>query len=237
MNTKALLSLVAGISLLCSCHTAPASREGGNRGGRQCGGKNEVVNTILQRRSIRKYKPQPIEKDKWAQIVECGVYAPQRERTGIVGSACRGQSPFVGFDRFGLQPFHGKGQEETTLRAAYGAPVLVFIAYDTTYDLSQVDCGLLGGNMMIAAQSLGIGSCCLGGICRFLNEPEGRELLDELDFPETHKLLYAIAFGYPDEEPSPKPRDMNKVGRLNDAVFVDWGLKNEKYETFFIYWG
>ena len=48
-------------------------------------------------------------------------------------------------------------------------------------------------------------------ICRFLNEPEGRELLDELDFPETHKLLYAIAFGYPDEEPSPKPRDMNRV--------------------------
>lgn len=105
----------------------------------------------------------------------------------------------------------GKGQGETTLRVAYGAPVLVFIAYDTTYDLSQVDCGLLGGNMMIAAQSLGIGSCCLGGICRFLNEPEGRELLDELDFPETHKLLYAIAFGYPDEEPSPKPRDMNRV--------------------------
>ena len=90
--------------------------------------------------------------------------------------------------------FMGKGQEETTLRAAYGAPVLVFIAYDTTYDLSQVDCGLLGGNMMIAAQSLGIGSCCLGGICRFLNEPEGRELLDELDFPKRINYFMPIVF-------------------------------------------
>ena len=173
--------------------------------------KNEVVNTILQRRSIRKYKQQPVEKDKWAQIVECGVYAPNGKgleswEVRVVDNPRLLASIDSAYSRF-----MGKGQEETTLRAAYGAPVLVFIAYDATYDLSQVDCGLLGGNMMVAAQSLGIGSCCLGGICRFLNEPEGRELLDELDFPETHKLLYAIAFGYPDEEPSPKPRDMNKV--------------------------
>lgn len=211
MNTKSLLSLVAGISLLCSCHTAPASREGETEAADSVVVKNEVVNTILQRRSIRKYKQQPVEKDKWAQIVECGVYAPNGKgleswEVRVVDNPRLLASIDSAYSRF-----MGKGREETTLRAAYGAPVLVFIAYDTTYDLSQVDCGLLGGNMMIAAQSLRIGSCCLGGICRFLNEPEGRELLDELDFPETHKLLYAIAFGYPDEEPSPKPRDMNKV--------------------------
>ena len=190
MNTKALLSLVAGISLLYSCHTAPASREGETGAADSVVVKNEVVNTILQRRSIRKYNGKGLE--SW----EVRVVDNPRLLASIDSAYSR---------------FMGKGQEETTLRAAYGAPVLVFIAYDTTYDLSQVDCGLLGGNMMIAAQSLGIGSCCLGGICRFLNEPEGRELLDELDFSETHKLLYAIAFGYPDEEPSPKPRDMNKV--------------------------
>ena len=39
MNTKSLLSLVAGIFLLCSCHTEPASREGETGGGRQCGGE------------------------------------------------------------------------------------------------------------------------------------------------------------------------------------------------------
>ena len=54
MNTKSLLSLVAGISLLCSCHTAPASREGETEAADSVVVKNEVVNTILQRRSIRK---------------------------------------------------------------------------------------------------------------------------------------------------------------------------------------
>ena len=38
----------------------------------------------------------------------------------------------------------------------------------------------LGGNMILAAQSVGVGSCCLGGLCRFLNAPEGAELLRRL---------------------------------------------------------
>ena len=87
----------------------------------------------------------------------------------------------------------------------------VFIACDTTYDLSQVDCGLLGGNMILAAQSVGVGSCCLGGLCRFLNAPEGAELLRRLQLPDTHRLLYAIAFGYPAEMPAAKPRNREKV--------------------------
>ena len=104
-----------------------------------------------------------------------------------------------------------KTQGKRPAAAAYGAPAVAFIAYDTTYDLSQVDCGLLGGNMLLAAKSMGIGSCCLGGICRFLNAPEGAEIMKELDFPETHKLLYAIAFGYPDESPKAKERTPEKV--------------------------
>ena len=65
--------------------------------------------------------------------------------------------------------------------------------------------------MLLAAKSMGIGSCCLGGICRFLNAPEGTEIMKELDFPETHQLLYAIAFGYPDETPKAKERTPEKV--------------------------
>ena len=38
--------------------------------------KNQVVETIMARRSIRKYKPQAIEADKLQQIIECGIIAP-----------------------------------------------------------------------------------------------------------------------------------------------------------------
>ena len=47
------------------------------------------------------------------------------------------------------------------------APTVVFIANDPAYDMSQIDCGLLGENMILSAWSMGIGSCCLGGACAF----------------------------------------------------------------------
>lgn len=107
-----------------------------------------------------------------------------------------------------LYNIHSDGKNS---RAAFGAPVVAFIAYDTTYDLSQVDCGLLGGNMMLAANSMGIGSCCLGGLARFMMSPEAATLLTRLDFPDTHRLLYAIAFGYPNETPAPNGRRTDNV--------------------------
>lgn len=173
--------------------------------------KNPVVETILERRSIRKYKQKPVEPEKLNQIIECGIYAPNGmgRESWEVRIVTRPEL-LARIDTL-YADYMEKTQGKRPTAAAYGAPVLAFIAYDTRYDLSDVDCGLLGGNMLISAQSMGIGSCCLGGICRFLNAPEGAEIMKELDFPKTHKLLYAIAFGYPDESPKAKPRTQEKV--------------------------
>lgn len=203
------LALLLHIAFLSSCQHKPGQTAESQTDSIIT--QNEVVKTILERRSIRKYKDQAIENDKLAQIVECGLYAPngmgrQSWEVRIIDSPELLHQIDSTYNHF-----LSKEQAKPSRQAAYGAPVLIFIAYDTRYDLSQVDCGLLGENMMIAAQSMGIGSCCLGGICRFFNAPEGSELLQKLDFPETHKLLYAIAFGYPDEQPQAKPRMMEKV--------------------------
>jgi nitroreductase len=92
------------------------------------------------------------------------------------------------------------------------APTVVFIANDTSYDMSQIDCGLLGENMILSAWSMGIGSCCLGSSIRFMKtEPQAADYLKRLNIPEGYELLYCIAFGYPDESPAAKPRDASKV--------------------------
>ena len=38
--------------------------------------ENQVVATIMERRSIRKYKPQPVEREKMDLILKCGINAP-----------------------------------------------------------------------------------------------------------------------------------------------------------------
>jgi len=76
----------------------------------------------------------------------------------------------------------------------------------------ELDAGLLGENMMLAAQSMGLGTCCLGGPVRFLNSnADAKFFLDRLDIPEGYKLNYILAIGYPDEQPEAKPRDASKV--------------------------
>ena len=66
--------------------------------------------------------------------------------------------------------------------------------------------------MMLAAQSMGLGTCCLGGPVRWLTtNADSKFFLERLDIPEDYQLNYIIAIGYPDEQPEAKPRDESKV--------------------------
>ena len=76
----------------------------------------------------------------------------------------------------------------------------------------NLDAGLMGQNMMLAAQSLGLGTCIQTGPVRFLtNDEKAKAFRDSLDIPADYKLLYVISIGYPDEQPEAKPRDASKV--------------------------
>ena len=197
------LTLAAMALLLCSSCTkapqteAPVENETGNG----------VVETIMSRRSIRQYKAQAISRDTMQIILNAGINAPN-------GQGKQSWEIRV-VDNPELLSGIGKIYKEEQSKNAeifYNAPTVVFIAYDTSYDLSQVDCGLLGENMILTAWSMGIGSCCLGAPARFLvSNPQAEEFLKKLDIPETHKLLYCISFGFPDETPAAKPRNEEKI--------------------------
>lgn len=210
MGTISRLFLIAGLASLSACAPSQKNTEELNIASES---KNQVIETIMSRRSIRKYKQQPVEMDKLQKILDCGINAPngmnkQSWEIRVVNS----QEYISAIDSLNKAMAVAKGTDVSKVRpAAYGAPVLVFIANDTKYDLSQVDCGLLGANMILSAESLGLGSCCLGGIVRTMKSPEAASLLKRLDLPENYNLLYAIAFGYPDESPAAKPRKAEKI--------------------------
>ena len=93
-----------------------------------------------------------------------------------------------------------------------GAPVMVFIARDLNYDFSAYDCGLLAGNILLSAQSLGVGSIVLGSPVRFINDAvNSAEILHILGYSENYELCLCVGLGYAAEAPDAKPRDINKV--------------------------
>lgn len=217
METISRLFAILGVAVLCSCSQKPASSTGDPAVVDHVAVNNPVIETIMARRSIRKYKPQRIEPEKVQQIIKCGVFAPNG-RNKESWEVRIVDSPELIAE---IDSLYNKYTLETTkIKAAmhhaiYGAPMIVIVAYDTTYDVSPVDCGMLGANMLLAAQSMGVGSCCLGGIARFMNSPEASGLLERLQLPDTYKLLCTIIFGYSDESPTPKGRNMDKMKFIN----------------------
>lgn len=177
--------------------------------------ENQVVKTIMARRSIRKYKDQPIEDEKLREILKCGINAPNGMHKESWAVRVVNTQNFMEDINKGFNAFLKKKGMKKEMHPSYGAPVLIFIAHDTGYELSQVDCGLLGGNIILSAQSMGLGTCCLGGLVRYINSPDGADLLKRLEIPASCKLLYAISLGYPDEECAAKPRDESKVKFIN----------------------
>ena len=94
-----------------------------------------------------------------------------------------------------------------------GAPTLVFVANDPSYEFSPIDCGLLSENIMLSAWSLGVGSVCLGSPIRYLaKSPEATQMLG---FSEGYIPIICVGLGYPNESPDAKPRDKAKIKYLD----------------------
>lgn len=173
---------------------------------------NDVIKTIMERRSIRKYLDKPVEHEKLEVIVKCGINAPNGMNKQPWAIRVVEDQSFIN----GVTELFKKANPDMVSRDKNfknmfrNAPNIICIA--TPNGESSVDAGLLGENMILAAQSLGLGTCCLGGPTRFLNSSEeAKPYLEKLDIPEGYAINYIIAIGYPDEDPAAKTRDESKV--------------------------
>jgi len=198
-------ALAAGLLAAAGCGNGASS-------GAPAGDGGAVIEAIMARRSIRQYKDTPVEREKLQLLAECGVNAPNGMNaqawevciidskewidgvTGIYKEANPGMASRPGFKNMFVN-----------------APAVIAVAApDDTYN--GVNAGLLGENIMLAAQALGLGTCCLGAPTRFLNStPEAAPYRARLGINPEYQILYMIAVGYPDEKPEARPRDLSKI--------------------------
>ncbi len=201
MKRLLFLAVAALMSAAC-CQTSNSEAEA-------------VDNVIMSRRSIRTYKQIPVSRDTMQVILKAGINAPNGQNRqsweirvvdnpdtmSEIKAAMSAANPDV--------PMAGDSFRN--------APVMAFIAADTSYDFSLLDCGMLSENMVLSAWSMGVGSICLGSPVRFLDgsesirsNPEIRKVMDKLGFSEGYQLVLCVGFGYPLESPDAKPRDESK---------------------------
>lgn len=190
---KLILPLMAILFAGAQSCTAPASD---NAAKAEVNVSQVVVDNIMARRSIRKYKDQQVPRDILDKIIECGINAPngmnqQCYEVKVVNDPT--STAFLAENLNGL----------------YKAPVYMFIAAKNNYDMSRIDVGLLAENVCLAAWGYGIGSINLGMPVRAAMEKP--EILSKLGFSEGHDLCLVLALGYADEAPAAKPRVAERV--------------------------
>lgn len=207
---KKLYFVLIGLMAITSCQQAQKNVNQRNN-------ESEIVeNVIMARRSIRQYTDQKIDPTILNNIINCGINAPN-------GRGLQAYEIRVVNDSDMLRDITEailKDYPETNLKPGsdnifFGAPTVVFLANDVNYDMSQVDCGLLGENIILSAWANGIGSCCLAHPVRLMKSSEScAPFIEKLGFSKGYELLYCIAMGYPNETPEAKPRREDMIKYL-----------------------
>ena len=175
--------------------------------------ENEVISAIMGRRSIRKYQDKAVPRELLEKIALCGIHAPnamnaQQWEVRIVDSP----EYIDGITKVFQAKYPEMAARNTYFKNVFrNAPAIICVAGDGGR-FSDVNCGLMGQNMMLAAYSLGLGTCCLGGPVDFMmNDPDAKPYLDALGLSEGYSLCIILAVGWPEENPDPRPRDESKI--------------------------
>ena len=174
---------------------------------------NPVLSTIMARRSVRKYLDTPVEHEKLEVIVRAGINAPSgMNRQPWIVRVVEDQQLIDDVTKVYKQENAEQVARDKDFKNMFrNAPNLICVCTPAKGG-GEMDAGLLGENIMLAAQSMGLGTCCLGGPVRFLKSNEKcKFFMDRLDIPSDYQLNYIIAIGYPYEQPEAKPRDASKV--------------------------
>ncbi len=156
---------------------------------------NEVLENIKSRRSCRKFENRMIDKEILDKIIEAGTYAP---------SGMNKQSPIIiaitnKEERDKLSKLNAKILGVDT-DPFYGAPVVLVVLADTNIPTYKYDGSVVLENMMLAATSLGIGSCWIHRALEEFNTIEGKEFLKSLGINGNYEGIGHCILGYPIEE-------------------------------------
>lgn len=181
---------------------------------------NETLKTILNRRSIRKFKSEQIKDEELQLILEAAKFAPSAmNQQSYHFTVVQNKEILQKIENVTKSAFLNSGNPSFEARAKgenftpfYNSPTFIIVTGDAKAIAPQNDGSLAIGNILIAAESLGIGTCWIHALSFVFSTEEGKVLKKELGIPEHYIAIGSVALGYKDMEASAPPR---KEGTIN----------------------
>ena len=196
----------------------------------------EIMEIMRNRRSIRKYLKQPVEKEKLDKIVEAGLFAPNPggrqgtkilmlddpemiEKIGIVNADCENRN----WD-FGVSKDQPSIIDDKSIKSGfYGCQALAMVCIQRARkdQVNQIGAAFVcAQNMTLEAYDLGVSSVIVGRAEATFNQPGMKELLDQWGLDPAYMPIVFVCLGYIDGPyPAVKARNEGRsiyVGRAEE---------------------
>ena len=170
--------------------------------------KNEALDVLKNRRSIRKFKPEQISADELDAVLDAGTYAPNGGgRQGFVIVAVQDPATVAKLDELNAKAL-ALNANPTNTHPYYGAPTVLLVLATEASVTPVEDCSAIACNLLNAAYAVGLGSCWVHRSKEIFESAEGKSLLKAWGLPENLMGGVSIAIGYPDcPHPEAAPRN------------------------------
>ena len=165
---------------------------------------NDTLKIIKQRRSIRSFKDEQIKEKELQAVLEAGLYAPNAgdqawhftviqnkellDRLNLAAKEAAKQMDFEHLRELG---------NNEKFNCLYSAPTLIIVSGNEHTPIPlEADCAAATQNLLLAAESLGLGGCWIFFVMLAFDSPQGSELRKVLKIPEGYKPYYTAVLGY-----------------------------------------
>ena len=169
---------------------------------------NEVIKAMLERRSIRKFKPETPKKEDLEQMIEAGLYAASgMGRQAAIVVAVTNKEIIKKLSKVNAEIWGKEGMDPF-----YGAPAILIVLAEKDWRNAAYDGSLVMGNLMLAAHSLGLGSIWINRAKQEFEMEEWKAWLKSIGVEGEWEGVGHCAVGYIDGDvPKAAPRKANRV--------------------------
>ena len=172
---------------------------------------NEVLRCIRARRSTRRYTGEQISDGQLDALLEAAIWAPSGSNSqSWLFTAIQNKDVLVrlnelvreGFqrwvpdDRYPAKLAAKESSQKDGYHFCFSAPTLIIASNRPNYKNAMADCALALGNVFLAAESMGLGSCYVNQLHWLTDDPGVRAYLSELGVPGEHVICSAAAVGF-----------------------------------------
>ena len=167
---------------------------------------SELLEVIKSRKSTKSFLDKEVPLELIEQIVEAGTYAPTgRNLQSPIIVAVTNKEVRDQLSKMNASIMNAKTDP------FYGAPVVLIVLANKDVNTYIYDGSCVMENLMLAAHSLGLGSCWIHRAKEEFESEEGKALLKEWGIEGNYEGIGHVILGYNKVDPVEKPRKDNYI--------------------------